>query len=86
MKVDLTRGIVLGNMDTGFEGNHNLTVRGKHYTSTAVLTTNGVEDVYITESSVDGDVFLDFIHRCVLPILMPFNGINPNSTVIMDNE
>jgi len=62
-----------------------LTVRGKHYTSIAVLTTNGVEDVYITESSVDGDVFLDFIRRCILPLLMPFNGINPNSIVVMDN-
>ena len=44
-----------------------------------------MEDVYITESSVDGDVFLDFIRRCILPLLMPFNGINPNSIVVMDN-
>ena len=59
--------------------------RGKRYTSIAVLTTNGVEDVYITESSVDGDVFLDFVRRCILPLLMPFNGTNPNSIVVMDN-
>ncbi|XP_065891614.1 uncharacterized protein [Dysidea avara] len=65
--------------------NYTLTLRGKRYTSIAVLTTNGVEDVYITESSVDGDVFLDFVRRCMLPLLMPFNGTNPNSIVVMDN-
>jgi len=47
------------------------TVCGKHYTSITVLSTNEMEDVYITNSSVDGYVFLEFVHWYVLPLLMP---------------
>ena len=87
--MDLTRGIILGNTDTGFEDKpprwYILTVRGKHCTFILVLTTNGIENLCITESSIDGDVFLDFIRRCILPIFMPFNGTSPNLIVIMDN-
>ena len=32
-----------------------------------------------------GEVFGDFVRRSLLPILQPFNGINPCSVVIMDN-
>ena len=46
---------------------------------------NGIEDVYITDGSVNGDMFQHFFCKCVLPILMPFGGLNPPSIVIMDN-
>ena len=45
----------------------------------------GIEDVYITEGSINGEVFFDFVRKCLLPILMPFNGINQNSIVVSDN-
>ena len=35
--------------------------------------------------SVGGDLFYDFVERRLLPQLLPFNGINGNSVVIMDN-
>ena len=35
--------------------------------------------------SVNGDEFLNFIQRDLLPTLMPFDGQNPNSIVILDN-
>jgi len=38
-----------------------------------------VEDVYITDGTVDGDKFLEFVWQNLLPLLMPFNGQNPNS-------
>ena len=62
-----------------------LRLRGKRYSAIGVLTTGGVEDVYIAEESVNGEIFLDFVRRCLLPILMPFNGTNQNSIVILDN-
>ena len=33
-------------------------------------------DVHIEHESVDGEKFLSFIERNLLPMLMPFNGIN----------
>lgn len=34
---------------------------------------------------MDGDKFLEFVWQNLLPLLMPFNGQNPNSIVILDN-
>ena len=31
-----------------------------------------------------GKTFLDFI-RCLIPVLVPFDGVSPNSIVVMDN-
>lgn len=47
--------------------------------------TEGLLDIKIVRGSVTGDIFNDFIERQLLPNLMPFNGTNPNSIVIMDN-
>ena len=49
------------------------------------MNTHGIQDVYTTTSSVNGEKFLDFFCRCVLPIIMPYDGNNPNSVVVMDN-
>ena len=46
---------------------------------------DGVEYIYIQEGNINRAVFLDFIRRCLIPVLMPFNGHNPKSIVIMDN-
>ena len=37
-------------------------------------------------SKQGGDRFEFFIKKCLLPVLMLFNGIDPLSVVIMDNE
>ena len=34
---------------------------------------------------MNGDRFVQFVQNCLLPHLMPFNGVNPRSVVIMDN-
>ena len=64
---------------------HQLHVGGKRLSAIPVLTTNGIEDVYVTKDSVDGTKFEEFLIQCLLPIILPFDGINPNSVVIMDN-
>ena len=45
----------------------------------------GLIDVKIVIGTTDGDGFYDYIQKYLLPQLMPFNGINPHSVVIMDN-
>ena len=50
-----------------------------------MLTTRGIEDVYITTETVDGERFEQFLCQCILPIILPFDGNNPRSVVVMDN-
>ena len=56
-----------------------LKLRGKRYSAISILSTEGIEDTYITEGSVNGEVFLDFVETQLLPILSPFNGYNSKS-------
>ena len=44
----------------------------------------GMEDAYIVEGNVNGDLFERFVTRSLIPILKPFNGINSHSVVIID--
>lgn len=64
---------------------HTLKLSGKRYSVIAIMSTDGVEDIYIQEGNVTGEVFLDFVRRCLIPVLMPFNSHNQKSIVIMDN-
>jgi len=50
-----------------------------------IMTTDGVEDVYVTEKSVNGEKFMDCIETTLLPVLLPFTGENEKSVVIIDN-
>ena len=50
-----------------------------------MVTVDGLLDVHCTTGGVDGEVFCDVVERKLLPQLMPFNGVNPRSIVIMDN-
>ena len=64
---------------------HTFKPSGKRYSVIAIMSTDGVKDIYIHDGSVNGEIFLDFIQKCLLPLLMPFNGSSPNSIVILDN-
>lgn len=35
------------------------------------------------EGTIDGDTFCDFIEKRLLPQLLPFNGTNPKSVVVL---
>ena len=65
--------------------NFSLKLRGKRYSAISILSTDGIEDTYITDGSVNGEVFLDFIQKQVVPILSPFDGYTPRSIVVLDN-
>ena len=65
---------------------HKFTVYGKRLSAIGILTYRGMEDVYIVEGNVNSDIFINFIQRCLLPILHPFDGgDNPCSVVVLDN-
>ena len=54
-----------------------LLVRGERISVIVAMTVNGILDLQIVRGSVNGDIFMDFIQRGLLPNLMPFNGTNP---------
>ena len=58
---------------------------GKRFSALALMSTRGIEDVALLGGGVDGINFCDFIERSVLPAMMPFDGVNPRSILIMDN-
>jgi len=58
---------------------------GKRLSAIPVVTTRGIEDIFVTNKTVNGDVFLQFVEQCLVPVLQPFNGSNARSVVIMDN-
>ena len=64
---------------------HKLLVRGQRLSSTAMMSTMGVLDCKITAETADRDKFYDFVQSYLLPQLMPFNGTNPHSVVVLDN-
>ena len=55
-----------------------LLVRGERLFAIAAMTTEGIGALRIKRGTVDGETFLDFIERDLLPMLMP---INRNSVV-----
>ena len=59
--------------------------RGKRISTIGLMSTTTFLDCYTIEGTVDGDVFYRFVQSSLLPHLMPFNGTNPNSIVILDN-
>ena len=65
--------------------NYNLLIRGERISATACISMAGVLDVMTVQGTTDGSTFYKFIQTHLLPHLMPFNGSNPHSVVVMDN-
>ena len=51
---------------------HQLCVGGKRVSAIGVISMRGVEDVYIHEGTVNGDVFEDFVCTTLLPHFLCF--------------
>ena len=49
------------------------------------MSVRAIHDVFLAEGNINEERFEFFIRNYLLPVLMPFNGINPMSVVIMDN-
>ena len=59
--------------------------RGARVSTIAAISYDGLLDCYTTLTSVDADKFSHFITSSLIPKLQPFNGVNRNSVVILDN-
>ena len=56
---------------------------GPRITAIPVICTEGMIEVGIYQGKVDGAKFEEFVDQKLCPNLLPFNGINPRSVVIM---
>ena len=62
-----------------------LLVRGQRISSIAAICTDGLIALETTPNSVNGEKFFDFVRGSLIPEMMPFDGHNPKSIVVMDN-
>ena len=65
--------------------NHSLLIRGERISAIACMSINGLLDVKTVRGTTDGDDFYNFVHTHLLPHLLPFDGRNHHSIVILDN-
>ena len=68
-----------------FRGKQTLLLRGEHVSALCIMSVEGILSCELVQGSVNGDRFIEFVENSLLPNLMPFNGHNPRSVVIMDN-
>ena len=59
--------------------------RGKRFSALACMSVRGIEDVELFEGAVDGDKFFDYLGKSFLPSMLPFDGVNPRSILVLDN-
>ena len=64
---------------------HHLLIHSTCYSAIPIISVVGVHDVYIAEGNMNGERFAKFVQDSLLPVLMPFNGTNSRSIVIMDS-
>ena len=64
---------------------HKLLVRGTHLNVIAFMSAQGLLDCKIVCGTVDGVTFSSILEKYLMPHVMPFDGVNPHSVVIMDN-
>ena len=65
--------------------NHTFLVRGEHISAIACMSSAGLINVKTFQGTANGEVFYQFVQTHLLPHLMPYNGINPHSVVVLDN-
>ena len=52
------------------------------YSVIPIMSLEGIHNVYMSEGTVNGNKFMDFVTKRLLPLLMPFTYVNPRSVVI----
>lgn len=62
-----------------------LLVRGRRVSAIAAISSDGLTALELTDGTVDGDVFFDFVRGTLIPEMRPFDGCSPMSIALMDN-
>ena len=56
---------------------------GPRITAIPIICNEGLLDVGMYEGHVNGETFLEFVNDVLIPCLLPFDGFNPRSIVIL---
>ena len=59
------------------------TAWGPRITAIPVISMEGLLDVGVYKGHVTGEIFLEFVNAILAPCLLPFDGFNPRSIVIL---
>ena len=62
-----------------------LLVRGQRVSAVGILSAEGILDCHIVAGTVNADSFEEFVEQSLVRHLMPFNGVNSHSIVVLDN-
>ena len=54
-----------------------LFVWGERTSAIAMMSCEGILDVHVMKGTADGETFIDFTQKHILPNLQPFDGSNP---------
>ena len=64
---------------------HRLLHRGRRISAIAAMSTDGLVAYNLVHGSVNGEKFLEFIQGTLVPEMLPYDGENPQSILVMDN-
>lgn len=64
---------------------HRILHRGRRISAIAAMSTNGLVAYDLVQGSVNGEMFLEFIQGKLVPEMLPYDGENPQSILVMDN-
>ena len=64
---------------------HRLLVRGQRISAISATSTEGLVAIELTNHSVNGEKFFDFVRGSLIPEMLPFDGYSPKSIAVMDN-
>ena len=64
---------------------HRILSRGKRINVMAAMSTSGIIATNMTSSTVSGDTFFDFLSGTLIPNMLPFDGLNERSVLVLDN-
>lgn len=64
---------------------HRLLHRGRRISAIAAMSIHGLMAYNLVHGSVNGEKFLEFIQATLVPEMLPYDGENPHSILVMDN-
>ena len=64
---------------------HRFLSRGKRTNVIAALSSTGIIAIEMSTTTVNGDRFFDFVRGSLVPNMLPFNGSNSKSILVLDN-
>ena len=64
---------------------HRILHRGKRISAIAAMSVTGLLCYKLYKGSINGSTFLEFVQGWLIPEMLPFDGVNPHSILVLDN-